>query len=222
MAPEPAREREDRSRRRARRRTLRARVIAAIAVVAVAHWTHAAGGAVVTAPLHADARESDGSPREAGPSGAVGGAAPGSAEGQRALPPHAEPRREATPAGGWTDAVRMGAALAVVVGLLGAAWWWLRRNGVGGGSAAGAFEVLARHPVGRGQQIVVARFGPRVLCLQQTREGLRTLSEVADPTGVERVLEESGSRPASRALPRVEATRPEPIRTVDLRAGARA
>lgn len=112
---------------------------------------------------------------------------------------------------GWGDLLRMGLSLAVVVGLIVAAWWWMRRTGLGAPSPGGAFEIISRHPVGRGQQVVVARFGPRVLCLQQTREGLRTLCELTDAADVAAVLGQVGS--ARTRLP----SRRGVIRTIDLR-----
>ena len=79
----------------------------------------------------------------------------------------------------------MAGALAVVVALAFAARWWMRRTGLASRIAAGgAFEVIGRHPVGRGQQVLVARFGPRLLCIQQGRDGLRTLCELSDPAEV--------------------------------------
>lgn len=206
MALPPTPDRMERACRHARRRTLRARILAAIAVVAVAHWTHAAcartsqddarpgsdsRGSGASAMAHAHAPAPEGGDR--------GGAGRSPAQEARELPV-AAPARTGTRESGWGEAVRTGAALAVVVGLVGAAWWWLRRTGVGTRGAGGAFEVVARHPIGRGQQIVVARFGSRVLCLQQTREGLRTLCEVSNADEARRILAEIGVRGSGQAL----------------------
>jgi hypothetical protein len=61
--------------------------------------------------------------------------------------------------------------------------------------------------VGRGQHVLVARFGPRLLCVQQTRDGLRTLSELTDPAEVAAALAQArGDAPAAGSE-----------RTVDLR-----
>jgi hypothetical protein len=61
-------------------------------------------------------------------------------------------------------------------------------------------EVLSRQPVGRGHHVIVMRFGRKLLCVQQSREGLRTLAEVEDA-------------PAARALAPADAGE----RVVDLR-----
>ena len=83
------------------------------------------------------------------------------------------------------EVVRLVVALGVVIGLAYGVRWWVARSGLAGASAGGgAFEVVARHQVGRGQQVLVARFGPRLLCIQQTREGMRTLAELSDPSEV--------------------------------------
>ena len=96
------------------------------------------------------------------------------------------------------EIARTGGALVVVLGLIGGAWWWLRRTGIAPAQRGGAFEVVARYPMGRGQQVLIARFGPRVLCLQQTREGLRTLSELTDQDDVTTLMAQA--RAGSRAF----------------------
>jgi flagellar biogenesis protein FliO len=105
------------------------------------------------------------------------------------------------------EAVRVVGALVVVVGIAFAAKWWLRRTGLAARVQGGTFEVIARQPVGRGQHVLVARFGPRLLCVQQTRDGLRTLSELTDPAEVAAALAQArGDAPAAGSE-----------RTVDLR-----
>ncbi len=115
----------------------------------------------------------------------------------------------ATGGGGAGEAVRLVGALVVVVGLAFAAQWWIRRSGLVAKVQGGAFEVIARHPVGRGQAVLVARFGARMLLVQQSREGLRTLCEIDDPAEVAELIAQSrgGSVPAAAE------------RTVDLRRG---
>ena len=115
------------------------------------------------------------------------------------------------PAGGAGDMLRLAVALVVVVGLAFAGRWWIRRSGLVERWQGGAFEVLGRRAVGRGQSVLVARFGGRVLLLQQSRDGLRTLSEVADPAEASAILAQS--RPPS-ATSTAE-------RTVDLRRNPR-
>lgn len=126
------------------------------------------------------------------------------------------------PGGGGGDLLRLAGALAVVVGLAFGIQWWLRRSGLATQWRGGAFEVLARHPVGRGQSVLVARFGARVLLLQQSRDGLRTLAEVSDPAEASALLAGGGRAPAAPAVPTAAgapSARP-PERTVDLRRGA--
>lgn len=140
---------------------------------------------------------------------------------QESRPLGATPATAAAPAnaapGGWADAVRAGAALVVVIGLIGGAWWWLRRAGVGGGARGSAFEVMARQPVGRGQHVMVVRFGPRVLCVQQTRDGLRTLCELSDPAEIAALSARlEGGAFAARTRP--DDATAEAHRTVDVRA----
>jgi flagellar biogenesis protein FliO len=122
------------------------------------------------------------------------------------------------PAGGAGDLLRLAGALAVVVGLAFGIQWWLRRSGLASQWRGGAFEVLARHPVGRGQAVLVARFGTRVLLVQQSRDGLRTLAEVSDPAEASALLA-AGGAPAVAQGAAVPAARPAE-RTVDLRRSA--
>ncbi len=134
-----------------RRRTSRARVAVAVAVVVAA-----------VCARHAAAQDA-----ERAPLGAPVARSPAAAPGA------------------WGEAVRVGGALAVVVGLAFAARWWFVRSGaaraVVAGGGAGRVEVLSRQPVGRGQHVLVMRFGRKLLCVQQSRDGLRTLAEVDDP-----------------------------------------
>lgn len=119
------------------------------------------------------------------------------------------PVAPSAPAGSGTwEAARLLLALAVVVGIAFGARWWIRRSGVIPGMRAGTFDVLARHPVGRGEHVLVARFGPRLLCIHHGRTGMRTLAELTAPADVSAAVAECrGSPPAEGA------------RTVDLRRG---
>ena len=168
----------------ARRRAVRARVIAAAATLLVAWCARSAMSMPVEpcAPLQTAQTASERQPLGAAP-------APSAASS------------------GIGEAVRVAGALAVVVGLAFAAKWWLRRTGLAARVQGGTFEVIARQPVGRGQHVLVARFGPRLLCVQQTRDGLRTLSELTDPAEVTAALAQArGDAPAAGSE-----------RTVDLR-----
>ena len=165
----------------ARRRAVRARVIAAAATLLVA-WCARSAMAMPVEPCAPQQATSERQPL---------GAAPAAS----------------SVSSGIGEAVRVAGALVVVVGLAFAAKWWLRRTGLAARVQGGTFEVIARQPVGRGQHVLVARFGPRLLCVQQTRDGLRTLSELTDPAEVAAALAQArGDAPAAGSE-----------RTVDLR-----
>ncbi len=238
MALAPPRDRFEAARTRALRRSIRARVVAAVSIAAVSWWTHAAfagtqqfvaRGPVAegatgprAAQVVADVRDAEA--REARPLGVAGSGSAGSvagAAGAAGAPTNGAAGEQASSAaksGGVMDVVRTGAALVVVIGLIGAAWWWLRRAGVGGHLRGGAFEVISRHPMGRGQQIMVVRFGPRVLCVQQTRDGLRTLCELSDAAEIAALTAQlQGGGGGSFARTRSEPIADEAIRTVDVR-----
>jgi flagellar biogenesis protein FliO len=156
----------------ARRRAVRARVIAAAATLLVA-WCARSAMAMPVEPCALQQATSERQPLGAAP------AAPSASSGIG-------------------EAVRVAGALVVVVGIAFAAKWWLRRTGLAARVQGGTFEVIARQPVGRGQHVLVARFGPRLLCVQQTRDGLRTLSELTDPTEVAAALAQArGDAPAA-------------------------
>lgn len=104
------------------------------------------------------------------------------------------------------EVVRLVGALAVVVALAFAVQWWVRRSGLAPKFQGGAFEVVSRHPLGRGQHALVVRFGPRALLVQQGRDGLRTLCELSDPAEVDAALGRARAGAASE-------------KTVDLRRG---
>jgi flagellar biogenesis protein FliO len=183
MAHAPPCDRLVSARTRAHGKTSRARVAVVVVLALVAWWAQpvaAQGGDPESRPLGSSVESATSQPTPASSSMGV------------------------------MDAVRTGAALVVVLGLIGGAWWWLRRSGFHAGTHGGAFEIVARHAVGRGQQVVVARFGPRVLCLQQTRDGLRTLCELSSTEDVDSVLAQAraGDHHAavrnSRKLPTVD------------------
>jgi flagellar biogenesis protein FliO len=122
------------------------------------------------------------------------------------------PAARVEPASATGEMVRLGVALAVVLAIVFAARWWIRRSGMARAlSGDGAFEVLARAPVGRGQQVLAVRFGPRVLCVHQGRDGMRTLAELSDPAEVASFM--------ARARGASAAAAPPAERVVDLRAG---
>jgi flagellar biogenesis protein FliO len=165
----------------ARRRAVRARVIAAAATLLVA-WCARSAMAMPVEPCALQQATSERQPL---------GAAPAASSASSGI----------------GEAVRVVGALVVVVGIAFAAKWWLRRTGLAARVQGGTFEVIARQSVGRGQHVLLARFGPRLLCVQQTRDGLRTLSELTDPAEVAAALAQArGDAPAAGSE-----------RTVDLR-----
>jgi flagellar biogenesis protein FliO len=153
----------------ARRRAVRARVIAVIATLFTAWCAHVAMAVPVTQ----------------------------SAAEQQSLGSVQQSAQSAT-SSGVSEAVRMLGALTVVVGLAFAAKWWLRRSGIATRMQGGAFEIVARHSVGRGQNILLVRFGPRLLCVEQARDGLRTLSELTDPAQVAATMAEARGGDSNR------------------------
>ena len=175
-------DRAERVRRWSRRRAARARLACAAAALAVAGCAREVSAGVLVAQAASESQ---------------------------ALGMPATSAASATSAAG--EVVRLAGALAVVLALAFAVRWWVRRTGMAGLSGGGAFEVVARHPMGRGQQVLVARFGPRVLLLQQGRDGLRTLSEVTDPREAEAL--------AARARGGADVPVHPSERTVDLRRG---
>jgi flagellar biogenesis protein FliO len=79
--------------------------------------------------------------------------------------------------------------LAVVVGLLLVCTWLLKRSGP---TAAGmlppeAFAVLGRAQLADRSTIVLFRLGSKLVLAATTAEGLRPLTEVTDPTEVDRL-----------------------------------
>lgn len=71
----------------------------------------------------------------------------------------------------------------------------------GAGRPSGVIEVLARYPVGRGQQLMVLKFARRILLVHQSASDTRTLSEMTDPDEVAATLTrlEAGASTANAA-----------------------
>ena len=78
-----------------------------------------------------------------------------------------------------------------------------RRSGSAAFAAGGIVETLGRTPIGRGRSVLLLRVGPRILCVHEGPQEMRTLCEFTDPREVEPLLS---------ALTR----RDEPVETVDL------
>ena len=90
-----------------------------------------------------------------------------------------------------SEFVRVGFALAVVIGLLLLARGAARRFSgplAGGGRPSGVLEVLGRYPIARAQQLILLKMVGRVVLLHQCRAGVTTLTEITDPDEVATVL----------------------------------
>lgn len=104
-------------------------------------------------------------------------------------------------------------SLAFVIAIIFGLRWFLTRTsritgglrsqlGAGGRAPAGILQILARYPIARGQTLVLLKLDRRVLLLNQTPEGFKTLSEVVDVDEVASILracrDEEGISMASR------------------------
>lgn len=65
------------------------------------------------------------------------------------------------------------------------------RKGRLGRGPDGVVEILARYPVGRGQQILLVRVGRRVIVAHQADKSMRALAETADPDEVAELMAKS-------------------------------
>lgn len=89
------------------------------------------------------------------------------------------------------DIIRVLGALAVVIGLLLLTRTIVRRLGVLAPAAAqpsGVVEILARFPVGRGQQLILLKLARRVILAHQSGSNMSALSEMSDPDEVAALL----------------------------------
>jgi flagellar biogenesis protein FliO len=80
------------------------------------------------------------------------------------------------------DIVRVLGALGIVVALIVLTRTVLLRTagGLGGaGRPSGVLEILARYPVGRGQQLMLLKLGRRILLVHGCGGAMRTLSEIS-------------------------------------------
>lgn len=102
------------------------------------------------------------------------------------------------------EAVRTAVALGGVLSLVLVIRHLVRRRpGSAAIAASGIIETLGRTPIGRGRSVLLLRVGPRILCVHEGPQEMRTLCEFNDPREVEPLLS---------ALTR----RGEPVETVDL------
>lgn len=102
------------------------------------------------------------------------------------------------------EAVRTAMALGAVLSVVLVVRHLARRRAGGAAVVAGGLvETLGRTPLGRGRSVLLLRVGPRILCVHEGPQEMRTLCEFTDPREVEPLLS---------ALARGNA----PVETVDL------
>lgn len=128
-------------------------------------------------------------------------------------------------------------SLVLVVALIFALRWIFTRSarftgglraqlGAGGRAPAGILQILARYPIARSQTLVLLKLDQRILLLNQTTTGFRTLSEIHDPDEVASILracrDEEGASLSNRfnALLRSLEKDPATADTNDLRTTA--
>ncbi|MFK7961689.1 MAG: FliO/MopB family protein [Phycisphaerales bacterium] len=90
--------------------------------------------------------------------------------------------------GGW-ELARVGLALGVVLAIALGLQRLVRRVSPGSvGRPSGVLEIMARYPVGRGQQLIVIRLARRLLLVHQHSGTMRPLTEITDPEEVAGML----------------------------------
>jgi flagellar biogenesis protein FliO len=105
---------------------------------------------------------------------------------------------------GLSEFVRVGAALATVVGLLLLLRLAVRKTSAivaGNSRPSGVLEVLARYPLARGQNLILLKLARRILLLHQSGGGVTALCELTDANEVATLLArlEAGSNMAVAA-----------------------
>ena len=102
--------------------------------------------------------------------------------------PLAESQR-AKPAGGLMALLSVGSSLAIVLGLFLLLAWGMRKAAPRGSIIlpSEVFEVLGRAPLGARQQVQLLRCGSKLLLVSVTPGGAETLTEVTEPTEVDRL-----------------------------------
>ncbi|TWU31540.1 FliO/MopB family protein [Novipirellula artificiosorum] len=90
-----------------------------------------------------------------------------------------------------TPTVTVCSSLAVVLGLFAAFVWLTRRFGVGGASQGAlskdVFETLGSTAIDSRTKVTLLRCGNRILITAQTAGGIQPLSEITDPTEVQKL-----------------------------------
>jgi len=92
------------------------------------------------------------------------------------------------------------AALAVVIGLIYVGRALMRKYvpGAAAGNGQGVIEILARHPLAKGQALVLVRIGSQIVVLNQGRETSQSVLVVSDEGEVANILGQiQGTKPTS-------------------------
>lgn len=95
----------------------------------------------------------------------------------------------------------VGSSLMIVIGLfLGVAWCYRKtlRSSIAGGLPQQVVSVLGRTPLAARQQLVLVRFGSKLVLVSLVQGEARTISEITDPLEVDRLAGQcESSRPGS-------------------------
>jgi flagellar biogenesis protein FliO len=118
---------------------------------------------------------------------------PGQSELPRLPPPgHSgqKGRSSADQGGLLAPLLTIGSSLAVVLGLFFVFAWTMRRTAPGGVTVlpSEVVEVLGRAPLTQRQQLHLLRCGRKLLLVSVCPEGVETLTEIAEPEEVDRLL----------------------------------
>src|SRR5436190_3001800 len=90
-----------------------------------------------------------------------------------------------------SEFIRVGGALAAVIGLALIAKIALRRAGgilPGADRPSGVVEILARYPIARGQHLILLKLARRIMLLHQSGSNMNTICELTDPDEVAALL----------------------------------
>ena len=105
------------------------------------------------------------------------------------LPPKGESNSEGHGNGTLQMLVTMGGSLLLVLGVFFLFAWMMRRTSrrTGGLLPEGVVEVLGHQPLAGRQQVHLVRIGNRILLISVMQDSVETLTEITDPTEVDRI-----------------------------------
>ncbi|MGD9127561.1 MAG: flagellar biosynthetic protein FliO [Planctomycetia bacterium] len=110
-------------------------------------------------------------------------------ENKLKLTPEGEKSSQSSQNSGLPMLVTMGGSLLLVIGLFLLFAWMMRRTSrrTGGLLPKGVVEVLGHQPLAGRQQVHLVRLGNRILLLSVMPDSVETLTEITDPTEVDRI-----------------------------------